>query len=345
MNHNRSRRVHLVYDVDGWAFHGTCRDIEKYAPAGWELVSMPEAEFARLPETDLGRADAVLHFSWYAHRPELRVRQACVVANHGCEHDPWPCRGSRGSCDHGSHDWPAVAATRTRNRQAAAERLPRFDAVLCVNPLLAARVREWNPRAEFLPIGIDGEIFAPRSPLERDSSQKLRVGWCGQLDDPPFPNQKGFEWVFQPVRERCASFCEFEVNTRNYKTGLDRAAMGGWYDGIDVFLCTSISEGSPNTAMEALACGRPVVGTAVGDLPQLVRSGETGYATGTYQDADSAAQVIERSCAALRALAADRDLLVRMGESARRTMEAERNWRTLAPRWLAAITGAGEVAA
>ena len=39
----------------------------------------------------------------------------------------------------------------------------------------------------------------------------------------------------------------------------------------------SDSEGSPNVVMEALACGRPVVATNVGDIPELVRDGETGF--------------------------------------------------------------------
>ncbi len=47
--------------------------------------------------------------------------------------------------------------------------------------------------------------------------------------------------------------------------------------GADLFLLPSASESFGLSALEALACGVPVIGTDVGGLPELVRNGETGY--------------------------------------------------------------------
>ncbi len=44
----------------------------------------------------------------------------------------------------------------------------------------------------------------------------------------------------------------------------------------DALLLTSRSEGFPNVVVEALAAGVPVVSTAVGDVPRIVRDGVTG---------------------------------------------------------------------
>jgi len=44
-----------------------------------------------------------------------------------------------------------------------------------------------------------------------------------------------------------------------------------WMAASDVFCLPSYSEGCPNVVIEALSCGRPVVATAVGGVPELVK--------------------------------------------------------------------------
>jgi len=46
---------------------------------------------------------------------------------------------------------------------------------------------------------------------------------------------------------------------------------------MDLFVLPSHTEGLPLTILEAMAAGRPVVGTAVGGIPEAVRHGETGF--------------------------------------------------------------------
>ena len=64
----------------------------------------------------------------------------------------------------------------------------------------------------------------------------------------------------------------------------DRVVFTGWrrdlpriYADLDVLVVSSNNEGTPVSAIEAMASGCPVVATRVGGLPDLIDDGETGY--------------------------------------------------------------------
>lgn len=51
-----------------------------------------------------------------------------------------------------------------------------------------------------------------------------------------------------------------------------------WMSSCDLLCLPSLSEGCPNVVIEALASGKPVVGTEVGDVPRLLTMSKGGYA-------------------------------------------------------------------
>jgi len=72
-------------------------------------------------------------------------------------------------------------------------------------------------------------------------------------------------------------------------------ALPLWYAASDVVCLLSHSEGCPNVVLEALACGRPVVATDVGGIPDLVQDGENGFLVRTREPG----HVADRLAAAL----------------------------------------------
>lgn len=64
-----------------------------------------------------------------------------------------------------------------------------------------------------------------------------------------------------------------------------------YYADSDVLVISSVNEGTPLTVIEALACGTPVVATAVGGLPDLLHHGELG-ALAPSEDAEALAAAI-----------------------------------------------------
>ena len=54
------------------------------------------------------------------------------------------------------------------------------------------------------------------------------------------------------------------------------AELPALYALMDVFVHPSLRDGMPNAVLEAMACGRPVVGSTAGGIPDLVRDGVEG---------------------------------------------------------------------
>ncbi len=75
------------------------------------------------------------------------------------------------------------------------------------------------------------------------------------------------------------------------------ADMARYYQAADVYIHASHADTFPNAILEALACGTPVVATAVGGIPEQIRSWPEVNATGILtppRDAAAMASAIER---------------------------------------------------
>jgi glycosyltransferase involved in cell wall biosynthesis len=59
----------------------------------------------------------------------------------------------------------------------------------------------------------------------------------------------------------------------------DLAKVVAFYQAADIYLHAARADTFPNTILEALACGTPVIATAVGGIPEQIEDGVTGFLT------------------------------------------------------------------
>ncbi len=69
--------------------------------------------------------------------------------------------------------------------------------------------------------------------------------------------------------------------------------MPAVYQAIDILAMPSLQEGLPMTLLEAMASGVPVVATPVGQIPEIVKDGETGFLVNP-RDEEGLADVLQK---------------------------------------------------
>ena len=157
-----------------------------------------------------------------------------------------------------------------------------------------------------IPNPIDCSLYSPRDRRRaRDElgipsdSRVVLFGAVGGVADP----RKGFRHLlaaleqFQPPErertvlallgghldpaQRAAGFRLLEFGHID-----DERRMAMLYGAADAFVAPSEMDNLPNTVLEALACGTPVVGFDVGGMPDMVTAGSDGYLCRPFDASD-----------------------------------------------------------
>jgi glycosyltransferase involved in cell wall biosynthesis len=112
-----------------------------------------------------------------------------------------------------------------------------------------------------------------------------------------------------PDRERLEQLAhDLGIARSTYFVGYQED-VAGYYRLFDAFLLPSVNEGTPVSAIEALASGTPVVATRVGGVPDVVGDGMNGF----LFEPGATDEAAER----LATLAMDPALRARLGEAGR----------------------------
>lgn len=251
-------RVLLVVDEPGWAHDHKARALQ--AQLGDEFDLDVRYQAAMTP-ADAAAADVVVVFYWLQIAGCAELREALR---------PHLDKLLLGVCSH--------AELQGEKRQEALALLRAAPAVFVHSELLRAEVAPLLREGQHLfcvPNGVDVDVFTPpRIPTaEHPHGAPLRVGWAGSLGN--FGRElRGFDEIERTCAELPGVVFTPAVKERGQRR---HGAMARYYHDVDAYVCMSRCEGTPNPALEAAACGVPLVTTRVGNMPEFVRDGENGF--------------------------------------------------------------------
>jgi len=173
-------------------------------------------------------------------------------------------------------------------------------------------------------IGASAERRAEMRRLLGISPDRFTVGWIGRMT--AVKRTDDVLLAFERLRELGVDAClcmvgdgpdRDHVEHRASELGIVRHCLflgyqedvAPFYGAFDAVVLTSGNEGTPVSAIEALAGGRPVVATRVGGVPDVIRDGVDGFLV----EPGAVGELAER----LADLARDPELRARLGEQAR----------------------------
>jgi len=172
-----------------------------------------------------------------------------------------------------------------------------------------------NKEVSSIPNTIDTEVFQPldktecRKDLGLPIDKKLLLFGAANI----FDLRKGARYLFEALNILLESFPVFKENVEIVVFGKisqetkdsipftihrmnfisDISEIVKLYSASDIFVLPSLQDNLPNTVMESMACGTPVVGFCTGGVPEMIEHKHSGFlaegrnalslATGIYE--------------------------------------------------------------
>lgn len=186
----------------------------------------------------------------------------------------------------------------TSGRAGVYETWRRADAVIRINKRDVPLLERYNTNVLSIPNGYSRDRYPLLDPSEAraqlgiDAATDL-IFSLGELN-----RRKGYRYLIeamkQVVEHRESVLCaigghgqtERELKRQVREAGLDdcveilgfvpESELPVWMNACDVFCLPSLSEGNPTVMFEALGCGKPYIGSAVGGVREIITTDEYG---------------------------------------------------------------------
>ncbi|EIJ43133.1 glycosyltransferase [Beggiatoa alba B18LD] len=165
---------------------------------------------------------------------------------------------------------------------------------LVLSHYTAKQIQEIQPKAQLtrMPMPIDANLFFPAATHVLQG----RIGFSGRFDDP----RKNIQLLFAALklcREQglnvtlalIGAKVDKQAKLQQEAEALEiapyieflgerpRQALGEFYRSLDVFVMPSHQEGLGIAALEAMACGCPIISTTCGGPEEFVKTGKNGF--------------------------------------------------------------------
>ena len=206
-------------------------------------------------------------------------------------------------------DKKVTGVTSHRDNSLIASKMKLAGTVHANSKLLLSQLRTLHDNIYYLPNGVNETLFQHfLIPPKKDN---VTIGHVGKLSP-----LKGQLEIIEPAVRKAK--CLYHPYYNNHTEALPHEVMPSIYKGFDAFIVASHEDGTPNPALEAAACGRPIISNRVGNMPEFIEDGVNGFLVDREID-----KYVEK----IMYFRKHRDMLIKMGNAARKTVMEKWTWR------------------
>ena len=272
-------KVAIFYDQEGWAWWNRAQELKKHLNREMDIVLFRLGDQINAMDYDLVVVFDPYLYDYVRHIPKEKLIIGCSC--------PKFLDQARQLLD--SDLCSAILV----NNATMYEDLGRHDKVFCCQN------------------GVDTDLFTPSSVAINEP-----VGcWVGNSGS---AGNKGLDLIAEACEKAGVQLVALDKEaTKDRDTLLTREQVrNNIYHRASFYICASEWEGTPNPALEALACGLPVISTRVGNMPEIIMNGYNGYLV------DRSVESLRTAIEALRA-----SDLAELSRNARLSVEKLWTWR------------------
>ena len=246
-------KVVVLYDVMketpsgvlGWAYYKRAKSLQDHAPPDIQVDILSASDFRQAYDSEKMRALDLVFLIEYTHVGFVR------------QYIDWINPNVKLVVSHNSD--------RHRRHEFWYESLRWADFVIANNQCVFDFF-ERPARTCAISNGVDTRWWNVQVPIE---DRPHRVLWCGSSNP---KKQKGYEILMEakPKLEALGFECSFRpIDDINERVVFPTDKQAEWYQSGSYVVCTSLSEATPGTSLEGMACGCALVSTHVGAAKEL----------------------------------------------------------------------------
>lgn len=168
--------------------------------------------------------------------------------------------------------------------------------------------------------GVDTKIFKFKEYKNDILTKKiLKIGWIGDSNPKVSGIQKGYREIKQYIEDLSGNFdfCPLDKQIKQ----IPHNEVPEYIHNIDIIVCYSTCEGTPNQILESSSCGRCWVSTDVGIVNEVYNTFDNNP-TGIIIKKDE-----ESFKSSLMKLYNNRQLIIDYGENGRKAIEKKWDWK------------------